>query len=581
MARYNYLLARIVILALVSLILWMSAKPLSRQLVQNYLNNLTGGKVDLGKLETNFGEGTIDIADFAITDPHRPNRNLIQAEEVFLNLDREELSRKRVVVKSGRLTGVRLDTPRTTPGALVQNSKALTSTLPAIDSPHILDSSDLAIQSWLDQVSSLLVNTAHNADPSLAEAEQLSKSWASQLRELQSLAINAKGKLEATKSQIESSHATQDNPLRNEQNYTEQLRSIANLREALLAAQEKLNGLAASSSQEIDGLVKRHKATLISTTRPTTVKIDQQLVTQILFDQLAVEQTRNLLEWIDWFHGVFPETTHNLHPIAPLGRDLVFHGQIPKPQFVIHAVDLEGSGEIFGQHCEIAGTLQNYSTQPDLLDQPAELAFRAQGAQHFSIKAILDRRNRSLADDFEIQCPDYKIDSKLVGNEKAFLANLTSAASRAEAQVSLRGNAISGTIRLNQTGVVLHVDQLAELAGGNDVRNLLNQQLNAIQDYHLMITLSGEREKPTIEIRSDIGDRFSNAIAEAIRRRDELFVATGENPAATIDKTAANLRSSLDKEILATSKILDEQTKVASAIETTVQKMEPRQKRLR
>jgi hypothetical protein len=216
-----------------------------------------------------------------------------------------------------------------------------------------------------------------------------------------------------------------------------------------------------------------------------------------------------------------------------------------------------------------------------LLDQPAELAFRAQGAQHFSIKAILDRRNRSLADDFEIQCPDYKIDSKLVGNEKAFLANLTSAASRAEAQVSLRGNAISGTIRLNQTGVVLHVDQLAELAGGNDVRNLLNQQLNAIQDYHLMITLSGEREKPTIEIRSDIGDRFSNAIAEAIRRRDELFVATGENPAATIDKTAANLRSSLDKEILATSKILDEQTKVASAIETTVQKMEPRQKRLR
>ncbi|MEQ1905066.1 MAG: hypothetical protein ABL888_12835, partial [Pirellulaceae bacterium] len=307
----------------------------------------------------------------------------------------------------------------------------------------------------------------------------------------------------------------------------------------------------------------------------------QQLVTQILFDQIAVEQTKYLLEWIDWFHGVFPETTHNLQPIAPMGRDLVFHGQLPKPQFVIQSVDLEGSGEVFGQHCELAGTMKNYSTQPNLLDLPAELTFRAQGSQHFAVKATLDRRNQTLADDFEIQCPNYHIESKLVGNERAFLANLSCAASRATAQVSIRGNSISGTIHLSQTGVVLHVDQLAEMAGGNDVRNLLNQQLNSIQDYELTIKLTGEREKPTIEIRSDIGDKFSNAIAEAIQKRTELFVAQTVDTNPSIESIAANLRSRLEKEIQLTSQSLDEQTKVASAIETTVQKMGPRQKRLR
>jgi uncharacterized protein (TIGR03545 family) len=583
MARYNYLLARIVILALISLILWMSAKPLSRQIAQQYLDNLTGSKVDLGKLETDWGDGTVDIADFAVTDPHRPNRNLIQAEEVFLNLDRDELWRKRVVVKNGTMTGVRLDTPRTTRSALVQNSKSLNPTLPAIDTPQIVDSSDLAIQNWLDQVSSLVVNAQPptSVDQTQAEADKIANRWASQLKELQTVALNAQEKLAATKSQLENLRTTQDNPLRNEQNCDEQLLFVARLRETLLAAQKQLSVVAESGTQEIETFVQRQKANQVSVNRPVPVKINQQLVTQILFDQMAVEQTKHLLEWIDWFHGVFPEASHTLQPIAPVGRDLVFHGQLPKPQFIIQSVDLEGSGEVFGQHCELAGKLKNYSTQPNLLDQPAELTFRAQGSQHFAVKAILDRRNQTLADDFEIQCPDYKIESKLVGNERAFLANLSSAASRAAAQVSIRGNSISGTIQLNQTGVVLHVDQLAEMAGGNDVRNLLNQQLNSIQDYELTITLSGEREKPIIQIRSDIGDKFSNAIAEAIQRRAELFVAKAVDTDSSIESIAANLRSRLEKEIQVTNQSLDEQTKVASTIETTVQEMEPRQKRLR
>jgi hypothetical protein len=153
--------------------------------------------------------------------------------------------------------------------------------------------------------------------------------------------------------------------------------------------------------------------------------------------------------------------------------------------------------------------------------------------------------------------------------------------SRAAAKVSIRGNSISGVIHLNQTGVVLHVDQLAEMAGGNDVRNLLNQQLNSIQDYELTITLSGDREKPIIEIRSDIGDKFSTAMAEAIQRRSELFVARAAETNSSIESMAANLRSRLENEIQLVAQSLDEQTKVATAIETTVQKMEPRLKRLR
>jgi uncharacterized protein (TIGR03545 family) len=101
---------------LILVVLWIVlADSIVRAQAESGLSQVLGTQVDIGTLRIREAEAAVDIGDLAIADPRNPNRNLVQAGTITVDLDPVPLAEKKIVIDEFRLAGLRFLTPRTTP----------------------------------------------------------------------------------------------------------------------------------------------------------------------------------------------------------------------------------------------------------------------------------------------------------------------------------------------------------------------------------------------------------------------------------------------------------------------------------
>jgi len=79
------------------------------------LSEALGTEVDLASLRIRETDAAVDLAGLQIADPRNPNRNLLEAGTITIDLDPVPLAEKKIVIDDLRLSGLRFLTARKTP----------------------------------------------------------------------------------------------------------------------------------------------------------------------------------------------------------------------------------------------------------------------------------------------------------------------------------------------------------------------------------------------------------------------------------------------------------------------------------
>jgi len=97
-------------------VLWIRfADRIARVEAASNLSETLGTQVDIAALHIRATDAAVDIGGLAIADPRNPNRNLLEAATITLDLDPVPLTEKKVVIDRLRLSGMRFLTPRQSP----------------------------------------------------------------------------------------------------------------------------------------------------------------------------------------------------------------------------------------------------------------------------------------------------------------------------------------------------------------------------------------------------------------------------------------------------------------------------------
>ncbi len=91
------------------------ADRIARRETEATLSETLGTEVDLASLRIRETDAAVDLGGLQIADPRNPDRNLIEAGTITVDLDPVPLAEKKIVIDELRLSGLRFLTARKTP----------------------------------------------------------------------------------------------------------------------------------------------------------------------------------------------------------------------------------------------------------------------------------------------------------------------------------------------------------------------------------------------------------------------------------------------------------------------------------
>jgi uncharacterized protein (TIGR03545 family) len=91
------------------------ADRIARSQAESGLSQLLGTEVDIGSVRIRSAEAAVDVGNLAIADPRDPDRNLLEAGDITVDIDPLPLAEKKLIVDQVRLSGLRFLTARKTP----------------------------------------------------------------------------------------------------------------------------------------------------------------------------------------------------------------------------------------------------------------------------------------------------------------------------------------------------------------------------------------------------------------------------------------------------------------------------------
>lgn len=529
MIRWTYLVPRLIILGLLSLAVWMSWDSLLRSALVHYGESFFGSRIEIGYLSSSLAEGDsksresesgeaqpadahLFLQDLQIADPRDPNRNLIQADMAYLNIDVQDLLRRRFRIRSGKSSQVAFAAPRTTTGLLPNQSPRESRHTPNSDQADtVLPDRDekTAETKWLDQLRSSVPAISENPSQSLHQAQRVGDQWnstfAGSRRDIS--ALNAE--IDRIADLVEQDSA---NPLRSR--YDDVLSEIDQLQENSAAIERQLANYVVATRSDLDSLVQAGSAIQDRLQQHTSdISFEAEALSNLLLEESQRQTVDEIMRWFAWFRAAIPEMQTDFRTAAPRGTNVVFAGKSPEPEFLIDSLNIEGSGRFANQHLNFAGNVFNLSSQPQHHSQPVTFDLRAQGNQHFVIHCTVDRRDDKATDTLSIRCPDLRVASAPLGTESSLLVSVgPNLKMQAEVKLHGDGDQISGELTFRHSHVSLHVDKLHDLAGGKDAALKINQQLAQFDQFQTKVRVSGTESNYRMQLESELGDLFAQAL---------------------------------------------------------------------
>jgi uncharacterized protein (TIGR03545 family) len=543
MIRWNYTAPRLLLVLMVLLLVYLGLNPLLKWGIEAFGEQVLSLRVDVGSLNASLGNTEIRIDDFAVANPKTPNTNLFDAGEITFSLDANALLRRKFVVRKGHVQGLRLHGQRDEAARPVDHWQW------NAGSDRLKQQAEL----WLATLSASLGEQleAEVADlESMKLARELLESWPEQYQQLEARVHAVKARVENLRTLF---HTRPDNIAAGLQHYQKTLAELEQL-------QQEMNSLA----RQIDALpdrVESDRGAILAATqqdirrieeRFESIRLDQETITGYFLGPEMGRRVVTITDWVRWVRSHLPDGEPEFGAQRLRGRNILFAGRRPQPDFLIESLRLDGETSIDGKLYSFAAAAAGLTNQPKLYGRPVEIRAQLVGEVTFEVHALLDRTGESPVDQIVINCPNLALPETSLGREDAVALALRPGNTHLWVGISLSGDRIAGTMLLKQSGVEL-TPTVAESLGGQRLADSLARATESLREIEVQIDLAGPLARPEWVLRSNLGPKLSEglnraATAELEYRRNQATQLVQER----VDKELNKFRNRLstDEQIL-------------------------------
>lgn len=514
MIRWGYLIPRLAAVATVVAFLAYGLAPLVRWAVITYGSRALGARIEIQSLQLSPARAQAELAGLQVANPAAPAKNLFRASRVVLELDRDALLERRLVVREGRISGLRIDDLRERSGELDLPQAAARE--PAFDKADFCRQHLLPIAGRLQEDLERQLVT-----PGLCR--QLNTRWTGEYRRIEAEVAALRDWLARLKAAIGELRAARSipDPRRIEQLATEveQLRGqLERLPGDVRRLQEQVKQDAESVRQgrDHDLAVLRSKLKIES--------LDGESLSRYLLNDEQAARVQELLAWIEWTRSCLPRPREFARPQRLRGHVVRFGDRRPKPELLFERLAVDGEFRRHGQFVPFSGTVSGVTNRPDLSGQPVVVDLRTGMETPLLVRAVLDRSGSTPRDQLVLELPNLSMPGRQLGKPELLVLALAPGRAAVRLELELHGDALAGKLTFVQPCVQLE-PKLAEDFGGRPLQERLALALAEVKQLSVTVELSGSLHRPRTRLRSDLGPQLAAGLATAARLELQARVA--------------------------------------------------------
>ncbi len=530
MIRWGYLIPRLAAVATVVAFLAYGLAPLVRWAVVTYGSRALGARIEIQSLQLSLARAQAELTGLQVANPAAPARNLFRASRVVLELDRDALLERRLVVREGRISGLRIGDVRERSGAL---------DLPKAEAPEpAFDKAAFCRQQLLPIAGRLQEDLERQlVTPSLCR--QLNACWTGEYHRIEAevTAIRERlARLKAAVGELREARSIPD-PRRIEQlaAEVEQLRGqLERLPGDVRRLQDQVKQDAESVRQgrDHDLAVLRSKLKIES--------LDGESLSQYLLNDEQAARVQELLAWIEWTRNCIPRPREFARPQRLRGHIVRFGDCRLKPELLFERLAVDGEFRQHGQFVPFSGTVSGVTNRPDRSGQPIVVDIRTGLETPLLVRAVLDRSGPTPRDQLALELPDFDVPGRQLGKPELLVLVLAPSRAAVSLELELHGDALAGHLTFVQPCVHLE-PKLAEDFGGQSLQERLALALAEVKQLSVTVELSGSLRRPSTRLRSDLGPQLAASLATAAHL--ELQARVGQ----LTDRIEAEVRRQLSE----------------------------------
>jgi len=472
-----------------------------KQFIERTGTRLAGARVEVEGARLSFFPPALTLKGLHVANPEEPMANALEVAQITGPLDGPGLLRRRVIINEMSVEGMRLNTPRTSSGALRKTPGNATR-----KGEKLVGSEVFSLR--LPDVEKI-VEQADLQSPKLAgavqvESKRAKERWQKRLLDLPGTdkAAEYRRRIEALKETTEAGAALglRKDILRDLQKVTAAQQEFA---AEMASLRERAVQLERAPLEDFRRLREQSSASPQGLTSFSQLFFGPRLTLWVERALLWHERLQPFLQRVGSQKGV-------VKPLSGPGFDVRFKEHQPLPDLLIRTVKAAAPLELGN----VAGRVRNLTPDQNLLGQPMSFAFAGEGlprASSLTLEGEADRVSRPTeGDTMKLRIKDFRVENLTISDFAGVPVTLVSGTGTLEAQAVF-----------NQAGIFLDLNLAVDPArlsveegkGSESIREALSAALERTVRFGVKASVRGTVKEYRINITSDLEDVLKEAVA--------------------------------------------------------------------
>ena len=519
-------LYRLSFLGILYLAFWLSLDPALRWAAVRGGQKVFKAPVDIGRLRAGFFPPRLELERIVIADKDDPAANLLEIETAALRLEGRPLLKKKFIVSSASVIGIRVKTPRKKGRAAPPKPAS------AADAGGAQAGSSLVQEAGrrssavaFDRLASAGRDMAADYEirpEELASVKLAQESAATRRRRLEEIKARClqdglTGRLGETRRQFQAAQAEGDK-LKKVKLFKDAVGGAKKLAGELKSCEKDLEAERAAFQDDLkaveDAGRKDAQKALEKLRLPS---LDAKSLSEFLLGPKLGAQAAWALDAASRLGS--SRAKRKGAAARSRGMTVEFSATEAYPAWAVREMKLSGFLPAGEEPLAFEGRATGFSSDPALFGEPAKITLsgrRGEGDKAASahLAAVFDHRAAPGTDVFDFRCRGFDVPEFSLGDPESVRLLVSKGKAEMSAVFSVRNGALDGQVLFAETGIAFK-PELGPRGGGEMVKKVLERSLKGVNRLNAKMDLSGSLSRPEWSIQSDLGQALSEGFERA------------------------------------------------------------------
>lgn len=559
--RWSRLIPRLIILALLLVAAVWARNELIRWQIGVNIESQTGAGVEIGAVDSDWRAGTVMLSNLRLFDRNDPGRELFQSNKLVVRAHPHDLLFRFFHIPQADIEGIKIvvDGFDREAGFSDRFWPEIKERIP--DEMAMLGDFDFTV--FFTEKPEVAAQKLLRQFETSRLSEELQRRWPAQLKTFEQASSSLEQRFQNVKNLFESLK-TQEDKIGVLNGILEQFEQADLETRKLFDAGRALKENAQQDYKSLENTALRDRDTL-KTIQPPDVNVQE--LSKTLVGSEIKEQWNKTVSWGQWARSLLvpaesekgQESLYERLGLNPpkrqRGETIPLAALDARPELLVEKTNLSGQMILGEIPVFFNGSVSNMAYPAELGIDPmtARFCFSGSGVPtspeippeeriaasqlvavvdpkvmpNIYVTLSVDRTGGGERDELTVRCPMYQLPQQTLGDPEKLAVVVSPGFTALDGVLRLRGEHLSGQIRLVQSNIALEV-KLPEKLQGSPLHRLLRQSLASLENLVSEIHVTGTRSEPQYAFHTNLADRLLPRIEELVRQEwGSILESTG------------------------------------------------------